>query len=1263
MTLAEHSHDAPPVEMVTLTIDGTEISVPKGTLVIRAAELIGVQIPRFCDHPLLDPVGACRQCLVEVEGQRKPLASCTTTVTPDMVVRTQHTSEAADKAQHGVMELLLINHPLDCPVCDKGGECPLQNQAMSNGRAETRFEDVKRTFPKPIAISSQVLLDRERCVLCARCTRFSDQIAGDRFIDLMERGALQQVGIAPGEPFQSYFSGNTVQICPVGALTGAAYRFRARPFDLVSSPSACEHCASGCAQRTDHRRGKVLRRLAGDDPEVNEEWNCDKGRWAFTYATVGDRLTTPLVREEGALRPASWSEALGVAAAGLTAAAGNAGVLVGGRVTAEEAYAYAKFARIVLGTNDIDFRSRPHSAEEADFLATHVAGLPMTVTYADIEKAPAVLLAGLEPEEESPIVFLRLRKAARKRGLQVLSVAPLATRALGKLSGRLIRCAPGAEAVALDGLAGDALLAMPGALLLVGERLATSPGALSAVGRLAEATGARIAWIPRRAGDRGAVEAGALPNLLPGGRPVQDASARRQIADAWHVDDLPATAGPGHRGDPGCRRCGGPGRPADRRGRTRPIFPTPTPRSPRWHAARFVVSLELRHSAVTERADVVFPVAPVVEKAGSFVNWEGRIRPFAPSLHTNAVSDLRVLNFLADEIGVDLGLSTEAAADERARLGMWSGTSDRARTGDPSPPQPHAGQAVLAGWRMLLDDGRLQDGEPHLAGTARTPVARLSRTTAAEVGVADGELVTVSTDRGAITLPLQVTDMDDRVVWLPLNSPGSSRASDTRRDHGRRGVGRERLESGMTYPDPTLFGHDPWWLILAKSLGIFVFLLLTVLAAILIERKILGRMQLRIGPNRVGPGGLLQSLADGVKLALKEGLIPAGVDKGIYLAAPVIAVIPAFMAFAVIPLGGEVSVFGHRTALQLTDLPVAVLYILAVTSIGVYGIVLAGWASGSVYPLLGGLRSTAQVISYEIAMALSFVAVFIYAGTMSTSGIVAAQNDTWYIFLLLPSFLVYLTSMVGETNRAPFDLPEAEGELVGGFHTEYSSLKFAMFMLAEYVNMTTVSALATTLFLGGWHAPWPISLWEGANSGLVAAVVVHRQGVAVPVRVHVAARHPAAHALRPVHGIGLEDPDPGVAGLDRDRGHHRTRCATRAIRRGPSRWSGSRSSQHLLLALLGWERLRRGRIRPNPYRPAPPPYAGAFPVPPVPVRRRAQMPKFLDSVAGFGVTFGSMFKKPVTEQYPEKPGPVRQAVPRPPSAQPVPRRPGEVHRL
>jgi NADH-quinone oxidoreductase subunit H len=402
----------------------------------------------------------------------------------------------------------------------------------------------------------------------------------------------------------------------------------------------------------------------------------------------------------------------------------------------------------------------------------------------------------------------------------------------------------------------------------------------------------------------------------------------------------------------------------------------------------------------------------------------------------------------------------------------------------------------------------------------------------------------------------------------------------------------------LTQPDPTLFGHDPWWLILAKALAIFVFLLLTVLVAILVERKVLGRMQMRFGPNRVGPNGLLQSLADGVKLALKEGLIPAGVDKPIYLMAPVIAVIPAIMAFAVIPLGPAVSVFHHRTPLQLTDLAVAVLYVLAVTSVGVYGIVLAGWSSGSTYPLLGGLRSTAQVVSYEIAMALSFAAVFLYAGTMSTSGIVAAQNHTWYVFLLLPSFLVYVTSMVGETNRAPFDLPEAEGELVGGFHTEYSSLKFAIFMLAEYVNMTTVSALATTMFLGGWHAPWPISLWDGANTGWwpllwftakvwgFLFVFIWLRGTLPRLR------YDQFMALGWKVLIPLSLAWIMIVAITHTLRSH-----------GSAAWVTAVINLAFLVAAIGlivlWNVRRRKRIR-DTVPPAPPPDANAFPIPPMP---------------------------------------------------------------
>jgi NADH-quinone oxidoreductase subunit G len=785
---------AKPADGVTVTIDGFQITVPKGTLIIRAAEQLGIQIPRFCDHPLLAPIGACRQCLVQVEGQPKPPASCTTTVTEGMVVRTQLTSPVAEKAQRGMMELLLVNHPLDCPMCDKGGECPLQNQAMSSGQGETRFHGVKRTFPKPIALSAQVLLDRERCVQCARCTRFADQIAGDPLIELVDRGPQEQVAVADGVPFDSYFSGNTVQICPVGALTGASYRFRSRPYDLVSTPSICEHCAAGCRQRTDHRRGAVTRRLAGNEPEVNEEWNCDKGRWAFTYATQPDRLITPLVRDEhGVLQPASWPEAVGVAARGLQAARGRTGVLTGGRLTAEDAYAYAKFARLALGTNDIDMRARPHSAEELDFIAGRIAG-QADVTYTDLDRAPVVLLAGFDPEDECPIVFLRLRKATREGKTTVYSLSALASPGLSRLSGVLLSTAPGAEAAALTALgqqdagqtgAGKALR-QPGAVILIGERLAEVPGALSAAAWLARETGARLAWIPRRAGERGAIEAGALPTLLPGGRRVGDAPATAEVARAWGVASLPASPGRDTSGILAAVRAGdlealviGAVDPAD--------LPDPEAALEALDAARFVVSLELRVSAVTDRADVVFPVAAVAEKAGTFVNWEGRAGFFAATIPVPSVrSDLHVLSALADEMDVHLGLpDPEAALRELQALtsGGSRGSSPLAGTTSASPPAkpavkqtvlPGPGRALLATWHNLLDAGRMQDGEPNLAGTARAAIARMSAATAAEAGTADGGKVTVATSRGAITVPVEIADMPDRVVWLPTNSAGSA---------------------------------------------------------------------------------------------------------------------------------------------------------------------------------------------------------------------------------------------------------------------------------------------------------------------------------------------------------------------------------------------------------------------------------------------------------------------------------------------------------
>src|SRR5690625_2441847 len=763
---------------ITVTIDGVEMSVPEGTLIIRAAEQAGIHIPRFCDHPLLQPQASCRQCLVDVgtpdrEGHLrmmpKPQPSCAIELTEGMVVNTQHTSEVADKAQHGNMEFLLINHPLDCPVCDKGGECPLQNQAMSNGRATSRFIDVKRTFPKPVKISTQIMLDRDRCILCQRCTRFQDEIAGDPFIDLLGRGGgepgreygtlhAQQIGafdetlldIAPrdgepvsrlhedgavgpdgegavlsgvattvgdaeldstGRPFASYFSGNTIQICPVGALTSASYRFRSRPFDLVSTESIAEHDSSGAAVRIDHRRGVVLRRLAGDDPAVNEEWITDKDRFAFAWQSAPDVLTTPMVRnpDTGQLEATSWSEAIHLAAQGLNKAlaAGGVGLLPGGRLTLEDAYGWSKFARVVCATNDIDFRARAHSPEEAEFLASAVAGTSMDVTFADLERAPMVLLAGLEPEEEAGNIFLRLRKGVLAGQVRVATIAPYATRGTTKLRATLLATTPGGEAAALadlaDGGSGQAEavaegLKETGAILLVGERLAASPGAYTAALALARATGARLAWVPRRAGDRGAVEVGMLPNLLPGGRPVADADARVDAGAVCGASSLPAepgrdltgilTAAPS--GDLAGLIIGGV------RSEARPHASLATEAA----EAAFTVQLEVRRSELSAYADVVLPVAPPTQKEGTFLNWEGRPRPFERVFESSARSDAGVLDMLAAAVGAEIGVATiEDVHRELVEFADWDGARIPAPA-VPARPAPE-GEYILATWRMM----------------------------------------------------------------------------------------------------------------------------------------------------------------------------------------------------------------------------------------------------------------------------------------------------------------------------------------------------------------------------------------------------------------------------------------------------------------------------------------------------------------------------------------------------------------------------------
>ncbi|MDR0990391.1 MAG: NADH-quinone oxidoreductase subunit G [Propionibacteriaceae bacterium] len=765
----------PQADTVTVTIDGVEVAVPPGTLVIRAAEQAGIAIPRFCDHPLLKPLGACRQCLVEIpdagNGRGFPAlqASCTTVSANGMQVKTAATSAKVKQAQAGMLELLLINHPLDCPICDKGGECPLQNQAMADGRMVSRYEGVKRHYTKVKHLSPQIILDRERCVLCARCTRFADQIAGDDQISLVERGAKAQVGLSDEVPFTSYFAGNVVEICPVGALTSEAYRFAARPFDLVSTVTTCEGCAAGCQLRVDQRHDQVKRRQAGDLPAVNQEWNCDRGRFGFVSARGQDRLTQPLIRHEGALVPASWPEALAVAAAGLKAAGSAVGVLTGGRLTRETSYAYARFARSVLGTNDIDFRARAVSDEETAFL-TQAAGRQFGdgITYDDFDRATQVVLVGFEPEDEAPIVFLRLRRAVKERGLKVTVIGAGASLGSIKMSADVVSTVPGQEAAALAALALE-----DGALVLAGERLATSPGALAAVAAVTE-RGGRWAWIPRRPGELGALEAGAFPTVGPRGHSLADPAIRQLWGGTWSDQpgrDTAAQLAAAADGQLSALVVSGLEL-AD--------LPDPAAAAAALERAQCVISLEQRLSDVAALADVVLPVDLLEETSGSFRNWELRLTPVTQVIRQprSPMTEIRALAALAEELGHSLGWATpaEAAAELAAIEPVPSPTPVWPAVA--APTTPATDQLTLATWRELFDDARLLDGETALLACARPLVARLNPATAQRLGLKAGQPVTVAAagvpGRTAVVDLVLDPTLAETVVWAPSRGRGAS---------------------------------------------------------------------------------------------------------------------------------------------------------------------------------------------------------------------------------------------------------------------------------------------------------------------------------------------------------------------------------------------------------------------------------------------------------------------------------------------------------
>jgi NADH-quinone oxidoreductase subunit G len=757
--------------LVTLTIDGAEVTVPKGTLIIRAAEQVGVEIPRFCDHPYLAPAGACRQCYVQIEGQPKLATSCTVTVAPGMVVSTQNTSAQARQAQVANLEFLLLNHPLDCPVCDRGGECPLQDQALAYGPGESRFTEAKRTFPKPIPMSPLIGLDRERCVLCARCTRFCDEISGDRFLELYARGAGERVSIAAGEDLRSPFSGNVVQICPVGALTATPYRFVARPFDLTSADSVCRHCSAGCAVRVDERRGEVVRVLARENPEVNDAWICDKGRFAFRHDDAPSRVTTPLVRDRG-LEPASFGEALLRVADACRQA--RVGVLSGGRLLDEDNYALSKLARTVLDTNDLDHRrvAQPVAVDRrAALMATDRA---RAVTARDLERAPAIVVVGLDAEQEIPILHLRLRKAAG-RGARIVVVHPRETR-LRDVAEHVL-CRPGDEARLLAGGA-DAVLdgglaalreADGHGVVIAGER----PGAAAAALAAADATGARFVLATRRAGDRGALAAGVHPALGPGGRRLNDPGERDELERVWGPV---MTTGPGRDAIDIVRAAAARELDVLYLVGVDPLRDVPDAALAR-RALQNVDTVVVQSIELGDLApfvSVFLPAASILERDGHVSDWEGRSQRVRPLRTSAGISrpDWEIFAGLAAAAGGDLGFDTlDELHDEMGRL-----LAPREVTDEPAPPSepaPADGIALVT-YPLLIDDGRMAQDVPELhAALGDPPVVEVHPDDAAAHGLADGVGARLRTAAGEAVLPARLTDRIARgTVFVPFNQPG-----------------------------------------------------------------------------------------------------------------------------------------------------------------------------------------------------------------------------------------------------------------------------------------------------------------------------------------------------------------------------------------------------------------------------------------------------------------------------------------------------------
>ena len=791
-------------EPVTVTINRREVTARPGEMLIKAAQDNGVYIPRFCWHPRMNPVGMCRMCLVEIETPRGPLmvTSCTTPVSDGMTVDTANPT--VKKAQEGVLEFLLINHPLDCPVCDRAGECPLQDQTMAYGPGESRFVEEKRHFEKPISISELVMLDRERCILCARCTRFSEEVSGDPLIEFQDRGNHTQVNTFPDEPFRSYFSGNTVQICPVGALTATPYRFRARPWDLTAVESTCQHCSSGDRINLQASQNRLLRILGVDSEPTNQGWLSDKCRFGFEYVASPARLTAPLIRGDGGeLEEASWGEALDRAGQALRSVIDRSGGravagLGGARSTNEDAYAFSKFLRSAVGTNHVD-------CQMDDGLDPRLlSAVADRARIGDLEKAGSILVWGPDLKEEHPTLYLRVRRAAQELGAGLVVIHPRRTGLDDRASAKITyRPGTGGEVLA-ELVAGEGRM--------VGAREILSEGPVVALlGRtgygespdLAEAAAAFVRTLPaasilplaRRANVFGALDMGLSPTLLPGRAP-RGTLAVQMLADRW--GEIPTRSGRDCRGILEGLEAGeiealvllG----AD------PVRDVPDGDLARraLESAGLVVAIDQFLTDSSRLADVVFPAMGFAEVEGTVTNIESRV------LKVNRVTpgpgqsraDWAILADLATRLDVDLGLvSAEQISREIEEFADiyrgvnwerldWDDRDGIVVGGElgyvpvyaacPSAPS-RPGEMALHYARTMYDDGVMMRESPSLRPLAPGAAAYLNPSDAQGLGVAPGDRVRIDSDRGALEVGADIDpSLHPGTVYVPFNQPGAS---------------------------------------------------------------------------------------------------------------------------------------------------------------------------------------------------------------------------------------------------------------------------------------------------------------------------------------------------------------------------------------------------------------------------------------------------------------------------------------------------------